>query len=134
MGTITKEDKLSIMGELVSSFAIRVLSEEISAYHKDNPDAVISADSKDLIQKRAVSELMLRSCYFKCDSDMDEEGFKEAFKEWFTTSEEKKLRNMCYTNVKAEVAKTSSDVDDNLSFSERCHKHIQEEWNNIRAK
>ena len=41
---------------------------------------------------------------------------------------------MCYTNVKAEVAKTSSDVDDNLSFSERCHKHIQEEWNNIRAK
>ena len=47
MGTITKEDKLSIMGELVSSFAIRVSSEEISAYQKDNPDAVISADSKE---------------------------------------------------------------------------------------
>lgn len=133
MGIITKEDKLRIMGELVSSFAVRISSEEISAYQKDNPDAVVSADAKDLIQKRAVSELMLRSCYFKCDSDMDEQGFKEAFEEWFATSEEEKLRNMCYTNIKEEVAKNASDVDDNLSFSEKCHKHIQEEWKNIRG-
>ena len=91
MGTITKEDKLSIMGELVSSFAIRVSSEEISAYQKDNPDAVISADSKDLIQKRAVSELMLRSCYFRCDSDMDEEGFKEALKNGLPLQRRKSL-------------------------------------------
>lgn len=131
MGVIAKEDKLRVIGELVNQTALRISGEEMHAFEKANPDAIISNDDRGLVTQRAVSELMFRTCNLKCPDNIEEEDFKASFDEWFATSEEEKLRNMCRSNMAEFAKKNEPSEDENISFSERCHRLIKAEWSNI---
>lgn len=131
MGKITTENKMQLISELVTSTAAQVAFEEIREYEKEHENHIVDMDIKDLVKQRATSELMFRTCNFKCSiKEPDEEEFRGEFENWFLLDENDKLRNMCKMLVRDEVAKRIKPGEENLTFTDRYLRKIKEEGKN----
>lgn len=128
MAKISKDDRMKIISEMVSDIASRVAFEEMQKFEKENPNELIDVEVKDLVKQRAVSELMFRTCNFRClEDDIEEMDFRDLFTSWFVEFEEAKLRNMCHSNTKTELSKRRKPGEENLTFTERYLKKVREE-------
>lgn len=128
MAKITKDDRIRIISELVSQTASQIAFEEMKKFEKENPNELIDTEVKDLVKQRAVSELMFRTCYFRCpDEEIEELDFRDQFTAWFVSDEEAKLRNMCHSNTASELQKRRKPGEENLTFTERYLKKVREE-------
>lgn len=127
MSNLTTETILSMIGEIVVFKATLIATEETIRYENENPNELLNDEIRNLITERAISQLTFQTCNFKCPSDItDEMQLKEYYDKWFAAEEEEHLRKMCYYTIRKELDARKQPDDENLSFTERYLRQVNE--------
>ncbi len=98
-------DLNEIIQELTEKAKV-VVDEEIQAYQKEHPEALLGSEEIQAVRSAVLSQLTIQLSQFTKPKDME---IKDAFDRWFAENEEEHLKKACKNAIakQAELQKTA---------------------------
>ena len=127
MSTLSNSEILGTVISLMTEKANQVAFEELKKYEKAHENAYIDQEIRDIVQQRAASDLLLKTCSFKPSPEIDLDTLKGEFENWFLLEEEQNLRQSIVSTITLELKKRYKPGEENLTFTERFLKKVKEQ-------